>query len=242
MTFGAGGKHDLHVRGVAAAGEPAERGQRGGGGAPLAAAALPALGRLTGRGNTANVEVVLAARPDVIVDYGSLGATYVSLADQVQKQTGVPYLLYRWQPRRDPRGVGGAGRSLGVPARGARSRALRRADAQRKSIGGWRGCRRSGGPASTTRAGPGGSRRRRRAPSMSRASTAWARGTWRARSRGGARLGAVSVEQVIAWDPEVIVTIDPAFARSLPGDPLWRDVGRCGTAASTWRRCCRFRG
>ena len=35
---------------------------------PSAAAALPALGRLTGRGNTANVEVVLAARPDVIVD------------------------------------------------------------------------------------------------------------------------------------------------------------------------------
>lgn len=31
---------------------------------------LPTLGRLTGRGNTANVEVVIAAKPDVIVDYG----------------------------------------------------------------------------------------------------------------------------------------------------------------------------
>ena len=38
-------------------------------------AALPALGRLTGRGNTANVEVLIAAKPDVIVDYGAINDT-----------------------------------------------------------------------------------------------------------------------------------------------------------------------
>ena len=54
---------------------------------------LPALGRLTGRGNTANVEVVLAAKPDLIVDYGTINETYASLADRVQQQTGIPYLL-----------------------------------------------------------------------------------------------------------------------------------------------------
>ena len=54
---------------------------------------LPALGRLTGRGNTANVEVVLGAKPDVIVDYGTINPTYSSLADRVQQQTGIPYLL-----------------------------------------------------------------------------------------------------------------------------------------------------
>ena len=54
---------------------------------------LPTLGRLTGRGNTANVEVVLGAKPDVILDYGTVNATYSSLADRVQEQTGTPYLL-----------------------------------------------------------------------------------------------------------------------------------------------------
>lgn len=54
---------------------------------------LPTLGRLTGRGNTANVEVVLAAKPDVVVDYGTINPTYSSLAARVQQQTGVPYLL-----------------------------------------------------------------------------------------------------------------------------------------------------
>jgi iron complex transport system substrate-binding protein len=58
---------------------------------PARYAELPTLGRLTGRGNTANVEVVLAARPDLIFDYGSLTDTYRSLADRVQQQTGVPY-------------------------------------------------------------------------------------------------------------------------------------------------------
>ena len=49
---------------------------------------------LTGRGNTASVETILAARPDVILDDGTINPTYVSLADRIEKQTGVPYLLF----------------------------------------------------------------------------------------------------------------------------------------------------
>src|SRR5262245_11277316 len=54
---------------------------------------LPALGRLTGRGGTANLEVVLSSKPDLIVDFGSVRDTYVSLADSVQEQTKIPYIL-----------------------------------------------------------------------------------------------------------------------------------------------------
>ena len=53
----------------------------------------PEVGRLTGRGNTANLEVVLASKPDLILDVGSTDATYVSLADRVQAQTGIAYAL-----------------------------------------------------------------------------------------------------------------------------------------------------
>src|SRR5262245_8486570 len=55
--------------------------------------ARPEVGRITGRGNTANLEVVLALKPDLILDVGSVAATYVSLADRVQEQTGIPYAL-----------------------------------------------------------------------------------------------------------------------------------------------------
>ena len=77
---------------------------------PARYADLPTLGRLTGRGNTTNVEAVLAARPDLVLDYGALTEAYRSLADCVQQQTGIPYLLFvhirraRWtRQRRDGR-------------------------------------------------------------------------------------------------------------------------------------------
>jgi len=38
----------------------------------------PEVGRLTGRGNTANLEAVLASKPDLILDVGSTDATYIT--------------------------------------------------------------------------------------------------------------------------------------------------------------------
>jgi iron complex transport system substrate-binding protein len=55
--------------------------------------ARPEVGRLTGRGNTANLESVLALKPDLILDAGSTAPTFVSLATRVQEQTGIPYAL-----------------------------------------------------------------------------------------------------------------------------------------------------
>ena len=71
--------------------------------------ARPEVGRITGRGNTANLETVLAQKPDLILDVGSTSATFVSLADRVQEQTGIPYALL------DGRfaGIAGTYRTLG---------------------------------------------------------------------------------------------------------------------------------
>jgi iron complex transport system substrate-binding protein len=52
---------------------------------------LPEVGLLTGRGDTANVEIVLKMKPDLIVDYG-VRQTFATLADSVQ-QRSVPYVL-----------------------------------------------------------------------------------------------------------------------------------------------------
>jgi len=53
----------------------------------------PEVGRLTGRGNTTNVEVLLKFKPDLILDVGTVNDTYISLANRVQEQTGIPYAL-----------------------------------------------------------------------------------------------------------------------------------------------------
>ncbi|MFZ0636777.1 MAG: hypothetical protein WAM08_14750, partial [Candidatus Acidiferrales bacterium] len=53
----------------------------------------PEVGRLTGRGNTTNLEVLLKLKPDLVLDFGTVNDTYISLADKVQQQTGIPYAL-----------------------------------------------------------------------------------------------------------------------------------------------------
>ena len=46
-----------------------------------------------GRGDTLNLERLMAVKPDLIIDFGTINDTYRSLADRVQAQTGIPYLL-----------------------------------------------------------------------------------------------------------------------------------------------------
>lgn len=79
---------------------------------------LPETGRLTGRGGEANLERVLALKPDLIVDFGSVRDTYIDLADRVQEQTGIPYILIdgRFEATADSLRL--VGEALGVPERG----------------------------------------------------------------------------------------------------------------------------
>src|SRR5215475_9110990 len=78
---------------------------------------LPALGRLTGRGGTANLEVVLKVKPDLILDFGSIRDTYVSMADNVQEQTKVPYVLIDGRFEATPKALRLVGEILDVGER-----------------------------------------------------------------------------------------------------------------------------
>src|ERR1700730_3637653 len=84
---------------------------------------LPALGRLTGRGGTANLEVVVREKPDLIFDFGSVRDTYVSLADNVQEQTKIAYVLIDGRFEAIAGGAAVAGR---YPRRQGAGRAARR--------------------------------------------------------------------------------------------------------------------
>ena len=79
---------------------------------------LPETGRLTGRGGGANLERVLALKPDVIIDFGSVRDTYIDLAKRVQEQTGFPYLLVNGRFEETAASIRLVGEALGVPDRG----------------------------------------------------------------------------------------------------------------------------
>jgi len=184
-------------------------------------AELPTLGRLTGRGNTANVEVVLAARPDVVLDFGSVNATYVSLADRVQEQTKIPYLLLDGTLSATPRAYSQAGDLLGTADRaGALARYVggTLSDVDRRVASVSTGRRPSvyyaRGPRGLETAAPGSIN----AESLDRL------GARNVAAGSGTGLLTVSLEQVIAWDPDVIVTLDTGFRAGVKSDPAWRGV------------------
>ena len=180
----------------------------------------PEIGRITGRGNTANLEVVLALKPDLILDIGSVNATYVSLADRVQEQTGIPYALLDGRFE----GTAASYRIIGeLVGRRAEAEALAHyAEATIETIGGRiasiakerrpkvyyaRGPRGLG-------TGLGGSINMETIEFLARNAAD--------DTRGG--LANVSIEQVLLWDPDVIVTIEPDFAANVFSDPAWAPV------------------
>jgi iron complex transport system substrate-binding protein len=183
---------------------------------------LPEYGRLTGRGNTANLENVLRFKPDLIIDIGSVGPTYVSLADNVQEQTRIPYILLDGTFNKTPEIYRLLGELLGVKEHaealakyadetlnGLRARIASVPETERPRVYYGRG-------GNGLETGLGGSINMEVLEQVGAINVAAAAGT------GG--MTKVSIEQVLAWNPDVILALDPAFYRSLPGDPLWGSV------------------
>ncbi|WP_044470026.1 iron ABC transporter substrate-binding protein [Mannheimia massilioguelmaensis] len=54
---------------------------------------LPETGRLAGRGSTAPIEKIANLNPDLILDLGSTTPSYIATAERVYQQTNVPYVL-----------------------------------------------------------------------------------------------------------------------------------------------------
>lgn len=184
-------------------------------------AQLPELGRLTGRGNTANVEVVLKAKPDVIIDVGSTAATFASLADRVQQQAGIPYVLLDGRLESTASQIEKTAAVLGVPARGKElaEYARRLIDGLQEKIATVPKDKRpqvyyARGPQGLT-TGLAGSINVEMIEFLGAVNVA-------GRERGG--LTNVGLEQVVLWDPEIIVTNDPNFYRDVWKLPVWSSV------------------
>ncbi|MBI6339943.1 iron ABC transporter substrate-binding protein [Proteus sp. PR00224] len=78
---------------------------------------LPRLGRLSGRGSTLSLEALLTLEPDIIIDSGNVDETYRSLAKRVSDQTGVPYVLIDGTLKDSPAQLRQTGALLGVAER-----------------------------------------------------------------------------------------------------------------------------
>jgi iron complex transport system substrate-binding protein len=182
--------------------------------------ARPEVGRITGRGNTANLEAVLALKPDLILDVGSTSATFVSLAERVQQQTGIPYALLDGRFDAIPATYRKLGELIG--RQDEAEKFARYADDTLKTIN-----ERTAAIAPSNRprvyyargprgliTGLGGSINVETIELLAQ--------NVAGDTKGG--LANVSIEQVLLWNPDVIITIDQDFAASVYNDPFWASV------------------
>lgn len=190
---------------------------------PPAVRDLPQVGRLAGRGSTMSNETLLQLKPDLILDIGTVDATYISAMQRVAEQTGLPCLLLHGGLADHPAQLREVGRMLGVAARGE---ALARwaettialAERVRAAVPPEKRPRiyYARGPAGLD-TGLGGSINMETIDFASARNVAAEAG-----QRGG--IAKVSLEQVLAWDPDVILTQDAGFARRVLDDPLWQPL------------------
>jgi iron complex transport system substrate-binding protein len=180
----------------------------------------PEVGRITGRGNTANLETVLALKPDLIVDVGATNETFISLAARVQDQTGIPYALLD-------------GRFLALTAAYQKLGQLTDRQAAAEELADY-----------TSRTLATITGRIADLTAEQRPRVYYARGPRGlvtglggsinvetieliARNVAGGSPGGlanVSIEQVLFWNPDVIITIDLEFADAVRSNPAWASL------------------
>lgn len=186
------------------------------------ARALPVLGRLTGRGGDANLEVVLATKPDLILDVGSTGPTYVSLAERVQAQTKIPYLLVDGRFENTAAAVRLIGEILGEPEAAGRlaayaERTLAEVDALKAAVP------EASRPRAYLARGPQGLETGVRG-SINTEILERAGAVNVADAPGQEGIANVSLEQVLLWRPDVVVTWDRQAQDHIRSSPSWTGV------------------
>lgn len=188
---------------------------------------LPVLGRLTGRGDTANVEVVLKTRPDLIFDFGTVRPTYASLADRVQNQTGIPYVLVDGTFAGIPAAYRMMGKLIGAEDRGERlaryaEALLAEVEAVLAAVPAHKRPRVYYGR------GPDGFETGRLGSiNVEMIDLVGAVNVAAAAGKGG--LAKVSIEQILGWNPDTILTTDPHFFGTVAKDARWRGIRAVAT-------------
>ena len=182
--------------------------------------ALPKLGRLAGRASTLSLEALLALKPDLVVDCGNADETWLSQARQVSAQTQIPWLLINGELRRTPEQLLAAGEALGVDSRArAQARLARRFIDEALTFSLSSGAKLRFYAARGARGletGLQGSLHTEAAELLGLHNVAQIPG------RQG--LTQVSMENLLNWQPDIILVQDVVTAQYLREDPVWQGV------------------
>jgi len=186
---------------------------------PPQAAALPELGNLAGHGPPADLDAVATLKPRLILDYGDADPAHRALGARLSDRLDVEWRVIDGALGRTPQALREAGDLLGV-----QSRADEIADLAHRTLDAWRAA--PSGPSFYYARGADGLET---AFHGALAAEVLEGAGWTNVAVGGQGVGRIVSEQVLTWDPEVIVTLDAALADLIAASPDWRrrrDGGR----------------
>jgi iron complex transport system substrate-binding protein len=178
----------------------------------------PFLGRLAGRGSTMPLEKLLSLAPDLILDTGTVDATHLSTAEGIHARTGLPYVVLPGRLTDSPWQLHEAGRMLGVPARG---------ELLARAAGGTLGAAKARRDRAATK--PPRAYLARGADGLetvpagsNNAEVLELAGGVNVANGPGGNVARVSLEQVLSWSPEVVITQDAGFHARALESATWR--------------------
>ncbi len=186
---------------------------------------LPVVGRLTGRGDRISPEQLGTLAPDLILDVGTVSPDHATLAERVQRDTGIPYLLLDGRLAATPALLRTVAGMLGVPERGDAlaswaERALAESGEQAGLIA----------PDQRLRAyfGRGADGLETGGAGFINVESLEVVGLTNVAAEVGAGWRKVTPEQVAEWRPDLILSEQPGLAAKLAADPGWRGVDAVG--------------
>jgi len=179
---------------------------------PSSAAGLPELGALGGGGRPASLEALAALNPALVIDYGDTDPENRALGERMKARLGVDWRLIDGALTRIPEAIRETANLLDVVRGGSDL-----ADTAARVLEGWR--RAPEGHAFYYARGADGLETGFRG---ALATEVLEGAGWSNVAQGSRDIGRVTPEQVAAWDPEVLVTLSPAFAAAARHDPVWR--------------------
>lgn len=187
---------------------------------PEALRKMPKYGRLAGRASSLSLERLVALRPDLIVDTGNMDAAWISAARRISTQTQIPWLLFDGRLIQSPHQLLNAGALLGAAPRAQRQAALaQRFIDQAQAF--------ADTPAAAIRfyaaRGPRGLETGLKGSIHTEAAELLGlRNVVEMPGRHG--LTTVSLENLLAWQPDIVLVQDAVTYQTLLSDPAWQGV------------------
>jgi iron complex transport system substrate-binding protein len=199
---------------------PLSRAQRGL--MPAKYARLPVVGQLGGPFPTATADDVIRLHPDLIVGYGRITRPTVALADRIQQQTHTPYILLDGSIQQMPQMLRGL-----TPILGAGDHGLAVSSYAFHAIGALRGQLLITSPTNRPLVyyGRGPDGLETALPGSAEASMIEQGGVINvAGALGRDGLTRVTPQQIIDWNPQIIIAQERSFYNALLHSPQWRGL------------------